>query len=288
MPLLSKVCSVCGYVLEGGEQHFTATDSVSRLESLLYEIKALPQASFMRSMAPFALVVVPILTVLLVIAALISRAGLFLILAILFALWSIVLVMKKISGNLGNTHADHKFSQLKNDYELVHRTAQRDFGKNREVAHALDNLAMEFDRLERERYAFRLRNLIIWAVIAIAVCALAVKGVFTIQTVAEKVDKVAMEWQNVVKDYEAHPEDDLLFERRLQVISTVVKAGEMEVAETFFTEHCAGKRGDLECATVVVKAYLQDGKVEEAKRFVEPLTMRYPSDKKKLNNLITH
>lgn len=288
MPLLSKVCPVCGYVLDGdGEHTLSAEQLVGQLEGVLHEVKMLPRPTFGRSMGRFALIVVPVLTLLLLVAAWLSEAGLFWILTGLFAVWSAVLILKKAFGRLGNAQADRRFDELKNRREYLTRYIRRDFGKNREVAALIDDVAREFDQVERARRSANVRNVVIWSILSLAVCAAAARGVFSVSAMADRADRMAADWRTMVEQFDAAADDEYDNAARLKVVKAIVDAREMEEAERFYRLNCAGKIGDAECAAAILRAYAEDGNREAAGKFLGGLNLRYGSDTEKLKQLIT-
>lgn len=288
MPLLSKVCPVCGHVLDGdGETTLSAEQMVEQLEGILHEVKTLPRPTFGRSMGRFALIVVPVLTLLLLVAAWLSEAGLFWILTGLFALWSVVLILRKALGRLGNARADRRFDELKNRREYLTRCIRRDFGKNREVAVLLDDIAREFDAVERARRSADVRNVVIWSVLSLVVCIAAARGVFSVSAMAEEADRIAADWRTMVEKFDAAADDEYDNEARLKVVKAIVDAREMEEAERFYRRNCAGKIGDVECAAVILRAYAEDDNRKAAGKFLDGLNLRYSSDVEKLEQLIT-
>ena len=146
MPLLSRICPVCGYVADEDENRPSATELADTLEEILLAARSLPAPSFSRSMGQLSVVMLPLLTLFLLLAALISEAGIFWIATILFALGSIAAIILKICGRIGNGRADREFAELKNNFEFTARIARRDFGKSREV----NNLLTEITERIRE------------------------------------------------------------------------------------------------------------------------------------------
>lgn len=288
MPLLSRVCPVCGHVLDGGENRMTASDTVACLEQMLHDVKALPEPSFVKSMGQFSIFMVPLLTLLLFALYLMSSAGLFLLVGAVFAVWSVVLITKKMAGRLGNTHADRKFAELKNDYEQLVRTAQRDYGKNREMAALLEEINMQFGKVESKRKAQARKNLLLWAVIVGIVVILSSVGTCGVkEQVAETTKSAKAAWIEALEQFKAAGvNDEYDAEARTQVLRAVLDAGEVAEAERFFRDYCMGLMGDTECAKQIVTYHLGKGNAEAATAFVEQCKLRYESDVTKLKNLI--
>lgn len=86
MPQLSKVCSVCGYVMSDDGKTPTAEEFVTTLTLLLHDIKMIPRPSFMKSMGQLSFITLPLVALYLLLMALVSEAGLFWILFGVFLL----------------------------------------------------------------------------------------------------------------------------------------------------------------------------------------------------------
>ena len=74
-------------------------------------------------------------------------------------------------------------------------------------------------------------------------------------------------------------------EARPVVVETMLKAGAVTEAETFFFEHCMGMVGDYDCAVCIVKHYNGVGDAEAKRAFVGKLSLRYASDNQKIKSL---
>ncbi len=306
MPLLSKICPVCGYAVDGGGTNCSASEFADQLEETLRDIKAIPRPSFLQGMNALSVVMLPLLTLFLLAAALISEAGLFWILTALFGAWSVAVIVMKATGNLGNDRRNRRFAQLKNDYEYRLRLARREFGKNREVASLLNEISAEIGMIEADRSAASRRNLLIWLGILAVIVLLAFKGVFSVSEIVNGAPEVETEtpaveegeaapqvqqpaWREAVERFRQSPENNAYgdVKARLAVLNEILRAGDAEAAAEFFIEDCMGAMGDYECAAVVVEHFNRRSDAAGAERFVGRCTaMRYKSDKTKLEKLI--
>lgn len=312
MPLLSKICPVCGYAVDGDGANCSASEFADRLEETLRDIKAIPRPSFLKGMNALSVVMLPLLTLFLLAAAVISEAGLFWILTALFGAWSLVVIVLKLTGNLGNDRRNRRFAQLKNDYEYRLRLARREFGKSREVAALLNEISAEIEMIEADRKAAARRNLLIWLGILAVIVLLAFKGVFSVneivngtpeaetettaaeQTTATEEGKGAAAaqqpaWREAVERFRRSPENNAYgdVKARLAVLNEILRAGDTEAAAEFFLTDCMGAMGDYECAAAVVEHFNSRSDAAGAERFVGRCTaMRYKSDKTKLEKLI--
>lgn len=300
LPLLSKICPVCGYVVEGGDDAPSAEDFANALEKCLYEIKEIPQPSFMRSMGQLSIIMLPLLAAYMLIIALISDAGLFWLLFLLFALLSIWVIVKKVKGKLGNDPFNKEFHSAKNAYEYYERTAKRNFGKSKEVTKLLSDISTEISGIEAQRNASSRKNLLIWLVIVVIFFAAGGMSVFSINKSLNAADELVNgetgalvaegKWQEAIAQFNASSEKADEYESNnlaKEVIPVILAAGETAKAEEFFLQSCMGKVGDLECASLIVNYYKEKSDTDAAKAFIQRCTkMRYKSDRRKLEKLL--
>lgn len=159
LPLLSKVCPVCGCVIddqrEGG---ISAVSYIESLESKLGEMKVLPMPSFGQVFRELQIAICPLFALACFALALVTDAGLFWLLSVVFvAVWVVVLVSR--------CRRKPNFKRYKIEFEKEMNSAQRYFGKNREMGKELERLSLEVDDLEHLRKTMRRRSTVLWAVI---------------------------------------------------------------------------------------------------------------------------
>ena len=287
MPLLSRICPVCGYVADEDENRPSATELADTLEEILLAARSLPAPSFSRSMGQLSVVMLPLLTLFLLVAALISEAGIFWIATILFALGSIAAIILKICGRIGNGRADREFAELKNNFEFTARIARRDFGKSREVNNLLTEITERILEIEQERRSASRRNLMIWMAILLVGAILAGIGVRSVDKAVAVQEETG--WQKELEAFRAAGVvDDYDIETRSALLAKILAAGETTAAEEFFRSYCMGRPGDYDCAVQIVDRYLQAGDREAAERFVGSCDLRYNSDRNKLKKRLTN
>lgn len=287
MPLLSRICPVCGYVADEDENRPSATELADTLEEILLAARSLPAPSFSRSMGQLSVVMLPLLTLFLLLAALISEAGIFWIATILFALGSIAAIILKICGRIGNGRADREFAELKNNFEFTARIARRDFGKSREVNNLLTEITEHIREIEQERRSASRRNLMTWMAILLVGAILAGMGVRSVDKAVAVQEETG--WQKELDAFRAAGAvDDYDIETRSALLAKILAAGETTAAEEFFRSYCMGRPGDYDCAVQIVDRYLQAGDREAAERFVGSCDLRYNSDRNKLKKRLTN
>ena len=175
LPLLSKVCPVCGHVINGENgETLKASEYIASLDSRLSEIKKMPMPTFGQSIKDMQVIICPLLAITCLILALITDAGLFWIACGLFLILFIVFLIINLTAK--------SFNKKKIEFEEEMKTAKRYFGKNREVSKELETFSEEIASIEKKRKALSRKNTIIWLVIvaiiiiAVIVIAMAVNG----------------------------------------------------------------------------------------------------------------
>ena len=286
IPLLSKKCPLCGYIVDGEK----AEEMVGTLERLLLDIKNLPKPTFIDSIREVLYIVVPVLTLYFVVLALISDAGFFWILGGAGGAASLWSAVRKIWTHF--KPSANRFQQLKNEYEYHAGVARRSFGKDGEVARLINDLSAEIAGVEAEHAAARRRCLYMWLAAGTILFALAATGVITTKSAADDgkapSERPAEGWQAKVDAFRASPDNNEYGDNaaRLAVLEEILRNGEMGAAEDFFFECCQGNVGDLECARAIVRAYMADGQTAEAMGFVNRVALRYASDAGKLKKML--
>lgn len=165
LPLLSKVCPVCGHVINGetGETP-KASEYIESLEAKLSDIKKMPMPTFGNSFKDAQVILCPVFAILCLVMALVTEAGLFWIGCALFLLLFIVFGIIKL--------ATKSFAKKKVEFEEEMKTAKRYFGKNREMSKELDAFSEEIDAIEKKRKSLSRKNTIIWVIILGIIVAL--------------------------------------------------------------------------------------------------------------------
>lgn len=299
MPLLSKVCPVCGYVVNDGDDSPTAEELVNKLEALLLRSKNMPKPSFAASLRNMLFVLFLVLAVYFIVLALISEAGLFWLLGIVCGVVSLYLLVRKLTK--GSTGAG-AFEKLKNEYEYNERIARRSFGKNVEVSRLIKDITAEISAVEAEHVAARRRSRSMWLIFAVVVIVVAAGGIFstdvasrdeapaTEQTASagEDGDAETVPWKAKVAAFAASSDNSEYGDNaaRLAVLDEIIKCNAFDAAEEFFFTYCQGKMGDLECAQQIVRSYLAADRKADAAAFAGRVTLRYGSDTAKLKKMV--
>ena len=180
MPLLSKICPVCGYVVESADGNVSADAFVKKLEDNLLELKRLPEPSVGNGLMSLTYIVYPVITFFTFLLAVLTEAGLFWIVTFVFAIMSVVKIVKKLKGKSAVDVAERQFKDIKLTAERNERKAKRNYGKNREVALLIDDISAQITKVEETRKKQKNRNLLIWIGILIIIFGLLVMSVLSV------------------------------------------------------------------------------------------------------------
>lgn len=291
LPLLSKVCPTCGYVIESG-QVTSAYEIANNLEQVLHDMKSVPIPGFIAGMARVSVLIIPIITLFLFVVAWISSAGLFWILFVLFLIWSIFVIIKKYKGTFKADIHEKEILKLINKYEYLSRIAKRDFGDNKEVRKLLNDIAIQKEEIEGMWRSSIRTNVFLWLAILALIVIFSITGTCSVSNVVEEAEKTEMsadaDWQEEINKYmSSDASEQNNPEIRLELIKKILKSGEINEAEKFFLKNLMGEIGDMECAKEIVLTYIKDNKTDKAKAFLNKCTdLRYKSDLNKLQKLI--
>lgn len=290
MPLLSKICPICGYVVDGDEATPNASDQINSLEQLVLQIKGLPRPTFLASVRDLLGIIVLILAVYFLVMAYLTDAFVFKILGGLF-----LIILQYFLGRLVvswfKPSIKDEINRIKNEFEYNERIARRSFGKDSEVARQIDELTAEIIDTLRERRESNRKILYTWLAISTA-CAIAAGGsIFIANRAAQKSIEQAEygKYQKSVETFAASSDNDehIGGAVRTSIVKSMTAAGDTAFAEKFFFAYCQGRVDDFDCAKTIVESLIAAKDYAGAARFVEQAaTLRYKSDIVKLKKLL--
>ena len=183
LPLLSKVCPVCGHVINGetGETP-KASEYIESLEAKLSHIKKMPMPTFGNSFKDAQVILCPMCAIVCLILAMLTDAGLFWIGFILFISLFVVFGLIKLFSK--------SFAKKKVEFEEEMNTAKRYFGKNREMSKELEAFSEEINDIEKKRKALSRKNTIVWIILLVLVVALICGALFLSAGIADNTQSV--------------------------------------------------------------------------------------------------
>ena len=301
LPLLSKICPVCDFVIQE-EGQITPEDIVNNLEKVVYQAKSVTVPAFKDSFTAMMVYVMPLITLMALVMALVTGGLLFWIIAIAAGIYSVVSIIKKIKIKKG----PDKLKALVNEFEYYRGIAVRNFGKSSEVSKLVSSLYGDLYTIVENHKSSKKKIGIIWMIVIAVILILG--GGSTVASVAtpsqeekqeaEKLEAIAQEaekegmkaevaqaWAKAVEDYVKAGYDEISGEEaRLNVVKEIIKS-DVEAAEKFFKQYCEGQMGDVQCAVEIVKAYKSVSE-QKAHDFINSVKLRYSSDVNKLKKLL--
>lgn len=290
MPLLSKICPICGYVVDGDSATPNAAEQINTLEQLVLQLKSLPHPSFLASIKDLLGIIVLILTVYFLLMAYLTDAIAFKILGGVF-----FVVLQYFLGRLIKSwfkpSAKHEVERIKNEFEYNERIARRTFGKDNEVARQIDELTAEIIDTLRDRRAASRKVLCVWLTIVAVFVVGATVSIATAKHIEQKSIEQAEygKYQKVVDAFAASPDNDEYIggATRTAIVKSMASEGNMALAEKFFFAYCRQHVDDFDCARVIVESFIAAKDYAGAEQFVEQISaLRYKSDIVKLKKLL--
>lgn len=290
LPLLSKICPICGFVVDGGDASASANAQINALEQLVLQIKGLPRPTFLTSIKNLLGIIVLVLTVYFIMMAYITDAMSFKVLGGVF-LVLLQYFLGKLIASWFKPSVKNEFRRIMNEFEYNERIVRRTFGSDREVARQINELTTEIVETVDERRQANRKILYTW----IAIAAAATIGATVSMTIASNAAEQRIaeaeygRFQKDVDTFVASTDNDehMGSAARLAIVKRMIASKDMESAEKFFFVYCSGRVGDYDCAKTIVEAYIAAREYTEATRFVEQTaTLRYKSDFAKLKKLL--
>ncbi|MDO4735798.1 MAG: hypothetical protein Q4B21_02145 [Bacteroidia bacterium] len=286
---MSKICPVCDFVIQE-EGQTSVEEIINSLEQVILEAKGLPEPAFKQSLSKMFSFVMPLITLMAVVLALVSGGLIFWVIAGAAGVYSYINISRRIKSK---NNVD-KLKSLLNEFDYYKGIAVRNFGKNPEVSKLVTKLSGDIYDIERTHKSAAKKISFIWMIVIIVILLLGGSSIAVSVSVPTEEDKkveqmvesgvkeeAAEAWVKMVEDYVKAGYDEISGEEaRLNIVKEIAKS-DIEAAEKFFKEYCQDKMGDLDCALEIVKAY-KNVSAERAQKFVEEVKLRYKSDINKL------
>ncbi len=190
MAIGSKVCKYCGNIVESESDEYNVNDVIDMLEENLQDIKNLPEPTFLHSLLQLTYIVFPIMALYLLILSLLSEAGLFWILTVIFGVLAIIQLRKKFKGRLGNDLFNNQFKTLKVEAESLNRMAKNSYGESDRIKRLLTDISSEIAAIEESRKKATQRNIIIWIVVVAVFLICATKGYISISDIIDEAQQL--------------------------------------------------------------------------------------------------
>ena len=162
----TKVCPRCGYVVDDRMDEY-----LNDLEEALVSIKALPKESF------GAYLMYALVTLVFLVVFLLTWGGLFLILAAVFLIMTIVSLIKKFSGARRHRDSEEAFRENMVAIESLMRQLKNDYGESREVRDRIRDTTSELKDIVHEHNANHRHAVKVWVAVITVVLAISVAGI---------------------------------------------------------------------------------------------------------------
>ena len=268
MPALSKICAVCGYIETGeSSQNVSLDDMLRQMETHSQTLKKgnLSLGNVINSLTWVVCIALAIQFAAMGILSESMPVGV--VALLLFILFGFSLG-RQLLGKTGAAKNSRECKHALVEFETIERQCRTYFGKDKSIRQQVDDISDEIRRANsgRRRNNFR-QYLTGWIIIAVFDFAVGfVQYDFTKYLLDESDEQVLTQEKTV---------------------ETSLKDANYEEAIQIFLTQDMGERGDYEKARLIVTGLLDKNKKSEAAAFVEQCaSLRYPSDREKLQKLI--
>lgn len=168
----TKVCPRCGYVVDDRMDEY-----LNDLEEALVSIKALPKESFGAYFSSQAYIMYALVTLVFLVVFLLTWGGLFLILAAVFLIMTIVSLIRKFSGARRHRDSEEAFRENMVAIESLMRQLKNDYGESREVRDRIRDTTSELKDIVHEHNANHRHAVKVWIAVIVVVLAVSVAGI---------------------------------------------------------------------------------------------------------------
>ncbi|MDL2221677.1 zinc ribbon domain-containing protein [Parabacteroides sp. OttesenSCG-928-N08] len=300
LPLLSKICPICGNVIET-EQTDSFDTLNQRLGNLLKQIQLCSSPSFSSSIGAYKSLFYFVLLLALSLFAILMENIVLAILSLVVLLLFCISLFRLLKGKNGKAKENKRVQELSLGFDSIHSEMSAYFGKDREVSKHLEKMAEEKELLLEKRKRTSALYGAIALVVALAVAALIVFFVFDYakKSVHQEVYTGAngvtsyLEDQAFEKAIALYPKvvSETLDEGealRTQIIQQLLMQDQIDKAIDFYHLYCPNKPSDYALAQDIAAWLLRNQQQSKAMDFVESITdLRYKSDLRKLQELVT-
>lgn len=168
----TKVCPRCGYVVDDKMDEY-----LNDLEEALVSIKALPKESFGAYFSSQAYIMYALVTLVFLVVFLLTWGGLFLILAAVFLIMTIVSLIRKFSGARRHRDSEETYRENMVAIETMMRQLKNDYGESKEVRDRIRSTSSELKDIVHDHNANHRHAVKVWIAVIVVVLAVSVAGI---------------------------------------------------------------------------------------------------------------
>ena len=297
LSLLTNICPVCGQIVDSADDTLSPKDLALSLESLLRDLRMIPKPTLIKSIEHYSVFTVPVFTILMVVIAVITSGLIFWILSLFCLLWSIIVIVKKYKGKLGNDPYNNQIEVLKANCDYLLRIATMNYGTRKEITLLVNDIVEEVEEVESCRVASKRKNIIVlivfflFVILAVGFMINKVKHVVddnileyaSITELASMPDRLNdVEWESVVSKFNnLTPVSEA---DRIAIINIALSKEMVTEAEQLFIKNILGESGDFKIAKNIIDHLRSSSQKTAVDSFKAKCNgnLRYSSDNNKL------
>ena len=168
----TKVCPRCGYVVDDKMDEY-----LNDLEMALASVKALPKEPFGASFSSQAYIMYALVTLVFLVVFLLTWGGIFLILAAVFLIMTIVSLIRKFSGARRHRDSEETYRENMVAIETMMRQLKNDYGESKEVRDRIRSTSSELKDIVHDHNANHRHAVKVWIAVIVVVLAVSVAGI---------------------------------------------------------------------------------------------------------------
>lgn len=168
----TKVCPRCGYVVDDKMDEY-----LNDLEMALASVKALPKESFGAYFSSQAYIMYALVTLVFLVVFLLTWGGIFLILAAVFLIMTIVSLIRKFSGARRHRDSEETYRENMVAIETMMRQLKNDYGESKEVRDRIRSTSSELKDIVHDHNANHRHAVKVWIAVIVVVLAVSVAGI---------------------------------------------------------------------------------------------------------------
>ena len=147
------------------------------LEMALASVKALPKESFGAYFSSQAYIMYALVTLVFLVVFLLTWGGIFLILAAVFLIMTIVSLIRKFSGARRHRDSEETYRENMVAIETMMRQLKNDYGESKEVRDRIRSTSSELKDIVHDHNANHRHAVKVWIAVIVVVLAVSVAGI---------------------------------------------------------------------------------------------------------------
>ncbi len=177
---ITKVCPRCGAIVDND----SLSEDLKEIELEIVTMKSCPPVSFGTYYSSKAYLLYALVTVVFLIVAFITDAGLFFLLSLVTAAMAIFGFVKKFFAKKKISNSEEEFNEAKANADALIRLIRQDYGESRDIKNKLNAFHSETNTLNDIHSANKKKAVRVWGIVLVLVIVISVLGIIFLNSAA--------------------------------------------------------------------------------------------------------